>query len=85
MREALFTFVGKSKTDVPSVRSEVRKFGSAKVRKCGSADFCDFYQKNMRGGHMSLNSEVLKVETQIFEVLKKKCQSYDLKGKRAIF
>ena len=56
LREALFTFVGKSKTDVPSVR----KFGSSEVRKFGSADFGDFYQKNMRGGHMALNSEVLK-------------------------
>ena len=47
LREALFTFVGKSKTDVPSVSSLVTDFG-------------DFYQKNMRGGHMPLNSEVLK-------------------------
>ena len=29
-------------------------------RSLVSADFGDFYQKNMRGGHMPLNSEVLK-------------------------
>ena len=48
LREALFTFVGKSKTDVPSVSQLVRP------------DFGVFYQKNMRGGHMPLNSESLK-------------------------
>ena len=56
MREALFTFVDKSKTDLPCVRSFVR----SKVRKFESADFGDFYQKNMRGGHMLPSSEVLK-------------------------
>ena len=56
LREALFTFVGKSKTDVPSVR----KFVRSKVRAFQRADFDDFYQKNMRGGHMPPSSESLK-------------------------
>ena len=51
LREALFTFVGKSKTDVPCVSQSV----SQSVRILG--DFCE---GDMRGGHMPLTSEVLK-------------------------
>ena len=72
LREALFTSVGKSKTDVPSVR----KF----VRKCG---FFVIFTKRIWG--VDTCRLAVRVWNTDFGSFEKKCQSYDLKGKLTMF
>ena len=63
-----------------SQKQMFRPFVRSEVRKCG---FWWFLPKEYEGWTHA--AQQWEFETPILEVLKKKCQSYDLNGKRTIF